>query len=375
MKNVKQLFKNKKVLLIITAAVILVIVSTMLLTGKTQKSEESERPLLSKDVLFNLLISQDELPWDVILDSFKNRSDMPIRVFDISVIKPRFEMVWYGPLTGPGGDVMESAEYEIYISTTIADSSEEAVYIAEKQANSYSIKQEEIVDDEIISEYTDRAWGFSPKNMQPRRGMGIIYTRGPVLVHLFMGNKKLCNPSHLVELLACVSRKIDAALAGKPEPIPILPLAADQELHVSIENAFRMRGLGSHLWGKESKNIALYDVNGIPRSLPAGQLNNGDYLVPLRHLGAIIGPLTRPTMKYDEYHKVYGFEITLMGKLLEFTNYSKKIKIGDRTIEMDQPIASKGGEIMVPLKFIVQEGLGKKISWSQRGSTMVGKVE
>jgi hypothetical protein len=367
MKNV---IENTKFLLIATAAVILVIVSTMLLTGKTRKSEESERPLLSKDMLFNLLISQDELPWDVILDSFRIQSDIHSYMLGSYNGKYIYDMVWYGPLTGPGGDVMESAEYSINISIAIADSPEEAVYFAEKQANSCSIRQEEIVDDEIISEYTDRAWGFSTKNMQPRRGMGIIYTRGPVLVHLYMNNKKLCNPSQLVELLACVSRKIDAALAGKPEPIPILPLTY-QELQVDINNAFRMRSIGTYLWGKDSKTIALYDVNGVPRSLPAKQLSSGDYLVPLRHTGAILGP----DGILEKRNELPEMKITMMGKTLIFYQNKSEILVNDKEVKLSRPIEFRGGEVLVPLTSLVQKALGKKITWSKRGSTMIGKVE
>lgn len=369
MKNVKQLFKNKKFLLIATAAVILVIVSTMLLTGKTQKSEEIERPLLSKEMLLNVLVGPEELPWDAVLGYFYIGSDVPMATFGSYDYQLLFEEKWYGRPCESYGD-NRFPESSIRITALIANSPEDAIDIASEEAQSYATSLKKVVDDENISEFADHAWGISSAHVGASQGARIIFTRGSVICDISADNKNGISSQLFLNFAAMISRKIDAALAGKPEPIPILPLTY-QELQVDIDGAFGMRSIGAYLWGKDSKNIALYDVNGVARSLPAKQLSNGDYLVPLRHAGAILGP----DGILEKRNELPEMKITMMGKTMVFYQNKSEILVNDKEVKLSRPIEFRGGEVLVPLTSLVQKALGKKISWSQRGSTMIGKVE
>jgi hypothetical protein len=365
MKNV---IKNTKFLLIATAVIIFVIVSTILLTGAAKKTNEAKKVLISKNMIPHLLISQEELPWNVVLYNLDIGSEKR-KLMPFVDGKEGYYIGWSLIRFNKKGAISSVPEGSINISVALADSPKEAVNIAERQSKSYSMVINEVVGDKIISKYTDRAWGVSSKNMKPDLGANLIYTRGPFIVDLHMSNKEPFNPSQFISLLSCMSRKIDAALAGKPEPIPIMPLTY-HSLNTDKMGAWKMRSIGTYLWGKDSKNIALYDVNGVPRSLPAKQLSSGDYLVPFRHVGAILGPNSILERHCDEPE----IKTTLMKKSIIFYQNKSEIYVDGKKVKLSRPIEFKGGLAMVPLTSLVQKALGKKISWSQRGSAMIGKV-
>ena len=253
-----------------------------------------------------------------------------------------------------------SPDYSIDIAVAVANSPEEAVSAAKREVASVAEIIPEITGSSSATSFADRVW---------QHGGRIVFTRGNVIGDVHMSQKGGIDKKLLFTLATRLSSKIDAALAGKPEAIPILPLAADQELRVDLEGAWKMRDLGARLWGNECTTIAIYDTNGIPRSLPAMRVGTDDYMVPLRHLAAIVGPNARVKVKGDEA------KTTIKGKALVFNKGKSEVQADQRATQLDRPVEFAEGEVLVPFTSVVRNALGKRISWEQRGTTMIGRIE
>jgi len=377
MKNMHK-FLNIKYITLFVIIAMLTIASVIMFTGTTGANEESETLMLSKDMLNNLLIGPEDLPWDVILFnldiSHPGATKKSINEFGNQ--SSVYNTGWSGRHIDNGSDKLSTSESNIKISAAITDSPEAAADIAYNVANSYSIPLKEVTNDEYISTFADRAWGVSSNDTNFCLGARLLYIRGNLICDISLSRLNYFEPRLLFDLVSILNRKIDAALAGKPEPVPILPLAATYGLGGNVNSAFKMRSLGSRLWGNESINIALRDENGIPRLIPAKQTADGDYLVTLRHLVAVIGigSITSADIKKDNDLVVYGAEFNHMGKSFDLSINSSEMKAGDETIQLNHPVEFRENEIIVPLKSVVQEGLGKNISWEKRGEVMIGKM-
>ncbi|HET6454480.1 MAG TPA: hypothetical protein VFI02_08760 [Armatimonadota bacterium] len=195
-----------------------------------------------------------------------------------------------------------------------------------------------------------------------------MFIRNNVKVDLFMFNKNGLDEELLFTLAERISSKIGAALSGRPEPVSVLPLAADQELRVSSEDAWKMRDLGKRLWGNEAVTIAIYDEDGIPRSIPAKRLGANDYIVPLRHVAAILGPRSPIKMEGDEV------KTNIKGKPLVFGKGKSQARLGKQTVQLSRPVEFADGEVLIPLVSVIHSALSKQIAWEDRGSIKIGRV-
>ena len=372
MKNMHK-FLNIKYITLFVIIAMLTIASIIMIAGTTKANEESEPMMLSKDMLPNLLISPEDLPWDVVLFSL-DMNNKPKRILGAFGYQDSvYQEEWRGRMIDNGSDKMPSPEYSIRISIAITESPEEAADLAIAHIKSAAGIIPEITGSGELDSFADRVW--TSEKQPPINSKSITFVRHNAVCSFHMSCRRYgLDKNDYLELAELISRKIDAALAGKPEPVPILPLAADYELGGDVESAFKKRTLGSRLWGNESINIALRDENRIPRLIPAKQTADGDYLVTLRYLRAVLGSNTKATRKKDNDLVVYGAEINHMGKSLVFTINSSEMKAGEKTIQLNHPVEFRENEIIVPLKSVVQEGLGKNISWEKRGEVMIGKI-
>ena len=314
-----------------------------------QPSDSKSAPLPCEDIR-NLFVPQSDIPFQGVLFAFE---------YGASSAK-YYDEVWFGP---PSGE-MKTADYTVRVNMSIARSPQEALAGIHVLLDGVAEPPQE-VSGEPYSSFSDYAWfGYSGHS-----GGRLLFVRGNMVADIVVFHKDGFDQKVILALATILSRKIDAVLAGKPEPVPILPLAADQELRVDLEGAWKMRDLGARLWGAESTTIAIYDTDGIPRSLPAKRVGGIDYVVPLRHLAAIIGPRARVKTSGDEA------KVTLMGKVLVLKKGKSEMQVDQRTAQLDRTVEFTEGEVLVPLASVVSNASGQRIAWEQRGTIMIGRVE
>lgn len=318
------------------------------------------------EMLPSLLIGPDDLPWDAVLFSLTTGTGVTKYRFASLKNSLALEEKWFGPPSGDPGS-LKTAHYGAKIVIALADSSEEAASVALKQVSSAAVVNPEITG---ASSFADRAWyGDNAGGESAATSAGMTFVRGNVVCLIHLSHKDGVATKQVYTLASRLSSKIDAALQGKPEPVPILPLAADGELRVDLECASKMRDLGPRLWGNESKTIAICDANGIPRSLPAKQVAAHDYVVPLRHIAAIIGPRARVKIMGDEANT------TLMGKTLVLSKAKAQMKVGQNSAQLDRSVEFSNEEVLVPLKSLMNNAMGKSIAWETRGNIRVGRIQ
>lgn len=325
------------------------------------KAIEKSKSMVQQGMLPSLVLGPKDIPWDnmALISLYTVSTEWtPLKYRSLSHGQARCETSWSGPFGKKRG--------VIHITIAIANSPEEAIQAVLEQAHSYAVTILEVTGDQAVIAFSDRAWGASSKMTDPCRGARVIFIRGNVIGDISMDHRGGFHPRLLFDLAARLGRKIDAARAGRPEQATVLPLAADGELHF---DAWKMNNLGARLWGKNSTTIAIYDNNGIPRSLPAKRMADGDYLVPLRHIAAILGPRERAKIIGDKA------KTTLFGKELAFERGKSEITVDQSSKKLNRTVQFVDLEVLVPLKSLVSNVLGKHITWEKRKTIMIGRVK
>ena len=336
--------------------------------GAVKATGESYRPVISQTMLMSLLIGPEELPWNVVLSTIDIGTGTPSARLASFKGQAKFEERWSGRPKG-AADSRKTPETSVDIAVAIANSAEESVQIALDKVCDASVVIPEITGEREVAAFADRAWyGNNELGESKVTSANITFTRHNVVCNIGMSHKSGFDDKKLLFALATrLSHRIDAALAGKPEPLPMLPLAADQELRVDLEGAWRIHDLAVRLWSDGATTIALYDSNGIPRSLPAKRMG-ADYVVPLRHLAAIFGPRARVDIRDNEAHTV------LVGKALVLNKGKSEMRVDQRVKRLDRAVEFAEGEALVPLISLVNNALGRSINWEKRGSIAVGRI-
>lgn len=316
----------------------------------------------------SFILGPEDLPWDMVLWSLRSGPQITRYKFEALAGDSIIDELWAGPPTGNPGS-LKSAHYSIRIGYAVTSSPEEAGRVALKEVQSYAVVMPEITVDEAVASFADRAWGSSRRMPGPWRGARIVFTRGYIIGDISMDHKDGFEPQLLFTLAARMGRRIDTYLTGRPEPLPVLPLAADQELGLDLEGAWKARDLGSRLWGAQATSVALYDTNGIPRSIPARRIGTDDFLVPLRYLAAVVNPRTKIKASGKEA------ETTIIGRQLSLRDGESKVRVGQRIAQLNRPVEFAEGQVLVPLSSFARQALGRRITWERRGAMMLGRFE
>ena len=138
------------------------------------------------------------------------------------------DAVWLGPPTGEAG----TAQYSMHVDAAITESAEtalEAVYVL---LRGVARPPEEVSGQPPFASLGDRVWYGADEF-----GGRIIFLRTNVLGDVFIFHKEGLDPQMLFDLAALLGRKIDAALAGTPEPAPVLPPSAEDS-HLTLQEAW-----------------------------------------------------------------------------------------------------------------------------------------
>jgi hypothetical protein len=343
------------------------VISVLVMLPVPRPAAHAADAVASPQALTSLIIGPDDLAWDAILWTLRRGSAVTRYKFQALNSQQAIEEVWAGPPSGTRGRLMGPG-YGIHITSAVTDSPEEAAQVALKQIQSYAVSIPEVTGDPSVASFADRAWGASSLVTAPCRASEIVFVRGNVVADIEMSRKDGFDPQLLFSLGRRPGRKIDATLAGYPEPVPVLPLAADQELRVGLADAWELRDLGRRLWRDKATTIALYDTNGLPRSLPAQRIGGDDYILPLRYLAAILG---RQRVNASPGKGVAS--VTLMGKALVFRKGERRVKVDGRAALLSRPAEFVEGAVLVPLS-LVEQLLGQRVVWSQVEGMMRGRL-
>lgn len=195
----------------------------------------------------------------------------------------------------------------------------------------------------------------------------MLFIRGNVVGDVHIAHTAGPDRAMLVDLARRLAKKIDAVLAGNPEQVPALPLAAN-ELRLSFRKAWENRNLGNRLWGDEGTSIAVQRGVGLPRELPAKQMAPKDYMVPLRHLVVLLAPKERVEVTTDQAR------VRLMGKMLVFKRGASQVEMDGETVQLSHPIQFKEGYALVALSF-VEKALDQRIVWEKLGEMPLARIE
>jgi hypothetical protein len=329
-------------------------------------------------LLPNLILGPEELPFDAILGRLEAPlASEPDELREIWCGLPdrRPECIEAGArVCGPEGKCTcsELTHWAATIGIVITESSQQAAETVGEMLRGVALPPQEVPDTKTYSQFADRIWyGDNARGSAGGipTGARLIMVRGNVVESISMSRRGGLSRQVLFDLAARAGRKVDAAAQGHPKPVPVLPLGADQELRVGLEQAWKLHSFGRRLWGDKATTIALYDTNGLPRSLPATQIEGGDYLVPLKYLLAIASPAARVKIRGGRA------TVTIAGKALVLEQGESEVRGGPRAAQLSRPAELAEGQVLVPLSPFARQVLDRGITWGHAGTVPLGRLQ
>lgn len=314
--------------------------------------------VVPSESLASIVLGQEDIPGKVVLSALKFGSDEGWCYPQCAKTTARMEERWGGELVMKGDRRVSGCT--VIVSFAVLDSAVAAVECARREVRSSAVAAREITGQASVASFSDRAWGGASS---------LVFTRANAVCLVFMSRPPKENPNAVCEMGAALSRRIDHVLAGRPEPVAVLPLSAD-ELHVGLPEAWKLAHIGQTLWGADAITIALTDGHGIPRSIPAKKLPGGDYVVPLRHLAAVLRP--DGELKISEDKREATLDIG-QGKV-RFKKGESRAEGRDKVFDLGRPVESAHGEFLVPLS-VAEKLTGKRLVWEKRDTLPVGRLE
>ena len=305
-----------------------------------------------------LLLGQEDIAGKVVLSSLRLGPDKGWCYPQCANTSARIEERWNGEPIMRGGRQVSGCT--AIVGFAVLESPADAVQCAREEVRGTSIAMPEVTGRDGVASFADRAWAGATS---------LVFTRANVVCVVFMSRAPTDKPEAIYEMGRSLSRKIDAAHAGRPDRVSILPLSSE-ELGVDLPDAWRLADIGEKLWGKEATTIALSDAHGIPRSIPAKKLPGDDYLVPLRHVAGVINRYNELRTSKD------GNEVTLdigQGKIC-FKKGESRAEGSGQTLDLGRPVESAEGEILVPIS-VAEKLTGKRLVWEKRDSVPIGRLE
>jgi len=310
-----------------------------------------DQALLSAAALPNLLVAQEELPLRTIL----------WKLFTWPSESPRkYEEVWYGPPTGQPG-TLKAAHWSVSVEVAIRRSPQEAVEDVGWLRKDVATPPPEVSGQQPFASFSDRAWyGIGPYSAR------LIFVRRNVLADMHMAHKEGLDPAMFFAVARLLGRKIDAALAGRPEAVPVLPPSAE-DMGVGLEGAWEAKTVGARVWRKQATTVALQTGKGLPRALPAKQIARKDFTVPLGHLAAALSAKGKVKVGSKQARA------TLAGKAMVLSKGKAEARYGDRTVRLSRPVEFRAGQVLVPLS-LIEKALGQRITWGKSGAMILARL-
>jgi hypothetical protein len=216
----------------------------------------------------------------------------------------------------------------------------------------------------------DRVW---------HSGARIVFVKGTVLVDVYASvsgdtDQEVVIALHVAKVL---SRKIDAVLAGKPEPVPVIPFLSSRGTRdgvtteeQGVEWAWAVKRL-QESWGEQGTTLVFIDSNGLPRGIPAKRLGEKEYLVHLKHAVKLLDPKGSidPHLAGATFHgpRPNYHEVTMLGKKLRVTRGDATVTVEGQQVALDHPAETVGEIVLVPISSFAEKALGVKVEFSKHG--------
>jgi len=259
---------------------------------------------------------------------------------------------WQGPYV-PEKD---RALFVISYGVTIADSPQEAAEILEQYRTGVAIRPNDVTGELPFCKFSDRAIEW-PGRIHFVRSNVV----GGVSVHHLEERRA---PKWARELARMLGLRIGEALAGRSDPVGAIPISRS-ELRLKLHQAFTYKRLGETLWGDEATYVAIQNGKHLPRLLPAKQIAERDFLVPLRALLIVLDPPSCEGLPFKEIH-VLGQEITfgLRGKKwLLHGGSSLAFNLTDQSFcALSYPIEVMSGRTIVPVS-LAESLMSAQFKW------------
>ncbi|HEY3298839.1 MAG TPA: stalk domain-containing protein, partial [Armatimonadota bacterium] len=312
--------------------------------------------------LNNLIIGQTDLLQPAVLEITKFNETYGSRLGPAPL--GICEVRWRGPLV-----VQNIGAYCASVRVQVMENAEDAMKLHESRQVLASVFDEDFTGKAPYASFADRAWTFGYQT-------DLSFIRGNVLCevsyqsimdmpqfphHISFDEARKQEHEGMLVVAKNLSRRIDAALAGNPEPATILPLSWN-EMGGYLDRVWEAEKLSGPTWKGKCGKILL-QVEGSPiRELPAIPMKDGDYMVPARGLFMMLDSKTS-----DDFNRmdVTGeASVDLMGVRTVFQDGKSEVQRGDQAFKLKHPVAIRGGVVLVPISF-ADDVLGFHMKWSK----------
>jgi len=208
------------------------------------------------------------------------------------------------------------------------------------------------INDKRYLQLVDQAWGNDGR---------FVFVKNKIACEITISQADGENADELYSIVKLAADKIDALLAGKSMPIPLMPMScAELQQDFWFDN-----DMATMCWGKDALTLAIMK-DGIPRAVPAGKIGRtNDYQVPLRYIAAILDPQAGVKIKENTA------TVTLLGKAISLTAGNTAVTCDGKAVKIAAPVVIKSGHVLVPLSMFGAT-VDKPINWRKEGKRTIG---
>ena len=177
--------------------------------------------------LNSLIVSQKDLPAGAALEQLDiGIYKVKLGLLEFAPTKSSYDARWSCPLAVPGKK-KKTAKLHIDIQLAILDSAKQAQDVVYRTVHSYAEVAPEVTGHPRMRSFADRVWyGDNSYGHARPTSAGVRFARANVAVDIHVSSGDGVDKETLFKIADKVGRRIDAALAGKPCPLPILPRPA-----------------------------------------------------------------------------------------------------------------------------------------------------
>ena len=242
--------------------------------------------LLNSSYIRNLIVSQEEIPFDSILFSCEISENSDNAYYRES---------WFGPTDSQDNtDKTNNCSAKIIVS--IVKSSEQAEHIVNMQLKQIAVTLDEVTNKKDFSSIGDRVWYHANSNSNGVvTGIRMIFILNNVVCDVYINNINGLKTEIFTDVITCLRSRINMALDGKPYPATVLPPSVE-DMKISVEDAWTLKR-SAKSQGKTIK-LALKNGKKNPRALISKKISTDNYLVPFSYLAGIMGTKSKPKIRF-----------------------------------------------------------------------------
>jgi len=283
--------------------------------------------------LNNLLLGAGEVPQSVVL----SRLDLSPEDAPLS-----YEEHWVGK---------EKTRYSVDIKVTIMPSAAVAMKSLDRLSRSFAAIPRPVTGMKPYSDFSDRAYVWGDNG-------AVRFMRSNVIAEVCAHGGSGSVSADVLAICRAVAKRIDAAAKGKPISAPALSGLTSDIVWGGRYVVWNAQFSLGNIWKEKKITIALVDLNGIHRLLPAKRIDANGFMVPVTYVSRLL--------------KIYGAlhhyktdprkALKVNGKLVKLSDGSRNVEIDGRSFALAAPVRIDAGRAWTPLS-LIEETTGRKFSW------------